>query len=62
MRRPTTYFVTVLIRLTSPNLPKALNHRQGRLAFVTREQYHAIKVIGHSLKSPEDVDMRRPTP
>ena len=62
MRRPTTYFVTVLIRLTSLSLTKTMNHRQCRLIFVTGVQYHAIKVIGHSLKSPEDVDMRRPTP
>ena len=60
MRRPTTYFVTVLIRLTSLSLPKTMNHRQCRLIFVTGVQYHAIKVIGHSLKSPEDVPMRRP--
>ena len=52
MRRPTTYFVTVLIRLTSPNLPKTLNHRPCRLAFVTGGQYHAIKVIANSSKSP----------
>ena len=60
MRRPTTYFVTVLIRLTSLSLPKTMNHRQCRLIFVTGGQYHAIKVIGHSLKILEDVPMRRP--
>ena len=41
MRRPTTYFVTVLIRLTSLSLPKTMNHRQCRLIFVTGGQYHA---------------------
>ena len=76
MRRPTTYFVTVLIRLTSPNLPKTLNHFvkvlsrlmfknilkalnyiQYKLLIVTQEQYHTTKVIGHSVKSLQDVPM-----
>ena len=30
------------------------------MLFVTGVQYHPIKVIGESLKSPEDVPMRRP--
>ena len=31
MRRPATYFLTVLKRLTSPNLSKTLNYVQYRL-------------------------------
>ena len=61
MRRPATYFLTVLKRLTSPNLSKTLNYVQYRLWFVTGGKYHPIKVIGHSLKRPEDVPIRRPT-
>ena len=60
MRRPATYFVTVFKRLTSPNLPKTLNFSQYMMLFVTGVQYHPIKVIDESLKSPEDVPVRRP--
>ena len=60
MRRPATYFVTVFKRLTSPSLPKTLNFSQHIMLFVTGVQYHPIKVIDESLKSSEDVPMRRP--
>ena len=60
MRRPATHFVTVFKRLTYPNLPKTLNISQYIMLFVTGVQYHPIKVIDESLKSPEDVPMRRP--
>ena len=60
IRRPATYFVTVFKRLTSPNLPKTLNFSQYIMSFVTGVQYHPIKVIDESLKSPEDVPVRRP--
>ena len=60
MRRPATYFVTVFKRLTSQNLPKTLNISQYIMIFVTWVQYHPIKVIDESLKSSEDVPMRRP--
>ena len=61
MRRPATYFVTFFKRLTSPNLPKTMNFSQYIMLFVTGVQYHPIKVIGESLKSPEDVPMARPS-
>ena len=60
MRCPATYFVTVFKRLTSQNLPKTLNISQYIMLFVTGVQYHPIKVIDESLKSSEDVPMRRP--
>ena len=60
MRRPATYFVTVFKRLTSPKLPKTLNFSQYIMLFVIGVQYHPIKVIDESLKSPEDVPMGRP--
>ena len=60
MRRPTTHFVRVLSRLMSKNILKALNYIQYKLLIVTQEQYHTTKVIGHSVKSLQDVPMRRP--
>ena len=60
MRRPAAYFVTLFKRLTSPNLPKRPNFSQYIMLFVTGVQYHPIKVIDESLKSSEDVPMRRP--
>ena len=60
MRRPAQYFVTVLNRLTSTNLPKTLNYIQYRLLCVTQATYRAIKVINDSWKIPKDVLMRRP--
>ena len=60
MRRPATYFVTVLNRLMSTNLPKTLNYIQYRLLCVTQATYRAIKVIDESWKIPKDVLMRRP--
>ena len=60
MRRPSTYFVTVFKILTQPNLPKTLNFSHYIMSFVTGVQYHPIKVIDESLKSSEDVPMRRP--
>ena len=35
MRRPATYFFTVLSRLATHNQPKTLNHIQCSLLFVT---------------------------
>ena len=60
MRRPATHFVRVLSRLMSKNILKALNYIQYKLLIVTQEQYHTTKVIGHSVKSLQDVPMRRP--
>ena len=60
IKRPATYFVTVLKRLTQPNLPKTLNFSQYIMLFVTGVQYHPIIVIDESMKSSEDVPMRRP--
>ena len=60
MRRTATYFVTVLSRLMSTNLPKTLNYIQYRLLCVTQATYRAIKVIDDSLKISKDVLMRRP--
>ena len=53
-------FFTVLSRLATQNLPKTLNHVQCRLLFVTGLQYHVIKMIPYSIKSPEDFPMRHP--
>ena len=60
MRRPATHFVRVLNKLMSKNILKALNYIQYKLLIVTQEQYHTTKVIGHSVKSLQDVPMRRP--
>ena len=60
MRCPATHFVRVLNKLTSKNILKALNYIQYKLLIVTQEQYHTTKVIGHSVKSLQDVPMRRP--
>ena len=49
MRRPATHFVRVLSRLVSKNILKALNYIQYKLLFVTQEQYHTTKVIGHAV-------------
>ena len=50
MRRPATYFVTVLNRVMSTNLPKTLNYIQYMLLCVTLATYRAIKVIDESWK------------
>ena len=60
MRRPATYFATVLNRIMSTNLPNTLNYLQYRLLCVTQATYRAIKVIYEPWKSPKDVLMRRP--
>ena len=60
MRRPATYFATVLNRIMSTNLPNTLNYLQYRLLCVTQMTYRAIKVICESWTSPKVVLMRRP--
>ena len=60
MRRPATHFVRVSNKLMSKNILKALNYIQYKLLIVTQEQYHTTKVIGISVKSLQDVPMRRP--
>ena len=60
MRRPATHFVRVLNKLMSKNILKALNYIQYKLLIVTQEQYHTTKVISFSVKSLQDVPMRRP--
>ena len=53
MRRPATYFVTVLNWLASSNLPKTLNHIQYRLLFAIQLAPRAIKVIAESWKKSQ---------
>ena len=60
MRRPATYFATVLNWLASTNLSKTLNYIQYKVLFVTQVSYHAIRVINEPWKSTKDVLMRRP--
>ena len=60
MRRPATYFATVLNWLASTNLPKTWNYIQYRVLFVIQVPYHAIRVINEPWKSTKDVLMRRP--
>ena len=60
MRRPATYFATVLNWFASTNLPKTLNYIQHRVFFVTQVLYHAIRVTNEPWKNPKDVLMRRP--
>ena len=60
MRRPSTYFATVLNWLPSTNLPKTLNYIQYKVLFVTQVLYHVIRVTNEPWKNPNDVLMRRP--
>ena len=53
MRRPATYFATVLNWLASTNLPKTLNHLQHRVFLGTQVPYHAIKLIVKSWKKSQ---------
>ena len=45
----------------SPNLKKTQKNIQYMLLFVTGMQYHAMIVIGQSLKNLEDVPITRPS-
>ena len=60
MRRPATYFATVLNGLASTNIPKTLNYTQYRVFFVTQVPYHSIKLMSSPEKDPKDFLMRRP--
>ena len=53
MRRPASYFATVLNWLASTNLPKTLIYIQHRVFFVTQVPYHAIKLIVKSWKKSQ---------
>ena len=60
MRRPATYFATVLNRIMSTNLPNTLNCLQYSLLCVTQATYRAIKESLSPEKVPKDALMRRP--
>ena len=53
MRRPATYFATVLNRIMSTNLPNTLNCLQYSLLCVTQATYRAIKGITESWESSQ---------